>query len=1039
MKSQNDPKHKAALEAYASAMQAARENRELMIDDQKFLAGDQWPDEVKAARKGRPIQTINRLPAFVDQIVGDARQNKPSIKVHPAEDGDEGVAEIYAGLIRNIEVESNADYAYDTAIEHSSSFGFGAWRITTDYCDAMTFDQDIKIERIVNPMSVLFGPAFQPDYSDAPYVFVVESITRDEYKRRWPKADMTTFDSGKSDPNWQNGEMVQVAEYWYKHYEPATLYLLQDGTTTTDAPPEKSMIVSSRPTEIVSIRMCVLSGAEILEEKTDYPGKYLPIIGAQGKEDMVDGKRILRGIVRFAKDPQRMYNYWRDLSLDTPIPTPDGWVTMRDIHKGSRVFNEKGEVVKVLGESPTYTDKRCYRVIFDDGSSIIASAEHTWTIERRGNRSYRGIDWQTVDVATEELVPGLDFIWATKPLSLPDVDLPIDPYVLGYWLGNGLSIGGMFYAHEKDMAEVSEHFCYDLSPVVSSGGRGVKRSAYGLVGDLRINGLLRNKHIPSQYLRASEQQRRALLQGMMDSDGTCHKTVKQCAFTTTTAAIAEGMMELIRSLGINPVLSVRQPYKMSKRGKEYACAESYTITFTAYADEQVFRLQRKAARLPERKHERRTKRHGISGVYLVPSVETKCIMVDTPSHLFLAGESMIPTHNTIDTEQKALAPRAPVLVTAEQIDGHEEHWKRALTGNLPFLTYNNEQGAPMPQRLNAGLPDNQAERAAMLAVDELKSTTGIFSASLGEQGNETSGRAILARQREGDTATYAYIDNLGRAIRHSARVIIDLIPHIYNTERVIQVMGVDGQKTLERINATMEDGSKVNDLTTGKYDLVVTVGPSYATKRIEALNNMVEIAKMNPAIMQVAGDLMVKAMDWEGAEEIADRLKLMLPPQILQAEQEGEGQQIPPELQAQIDQGMQLIEQQKAEIEKLQDELEDKDEDRRLRQYEIDVKAAIEAAKIAAANPDASTVAQQAAQILAQQWMEMAASAPDVTEEPEGMEMEREQPGMMPETEADMPMDMPEELPPELMPTELIEEVPNIPEITGDMPEEPMQ
>lgn len=701
MKSQNDPKHKAALEAYASAMQAARENRELMIDDQKFLAGDQWPDEVKAARKGRPIQTINRLPAFVDQIVGDARQNKPSIKVHPAEDGDEDVAEIYAGLIRNIEVESNADYAYDTAIEHSSSFGFGAWRITTDYCDAMTFDQDIKIERIVNPMSVLFGPAFQPDYSDAPYVFMVESITRDEYNRRWPKADLTTFDSGKSDPNWQNGEMVQVAEYWYKHYEPATLYLLQDGTTTTNAPPEKSMIVSSRPTEIVSIRMCVLSGAEILEEKTDYPGKYLPIIGAQGKEDMVDGKRILRGIVRFAKDPQRMYNYWR----------------------------------------------------------------------------------------------------------------------------------------------------------------------------------------------------------------------------------------------------------------------------------------------------------------------------------------------TIDTEQKALAPRAPVLVTAEQIDGHEEHWKRALTGNLPFLTYNNEQGAPMPQRLNAGLPDNGAERAAMLAVDELKSTTGIFSASLGEQGNETSGRAILARQREGDTATYAYIDNLGRAIRHSARVIIDLIPHIYNTERVIQVMGVDGQKTLERINATMEDGSKVNDLTTGKYDLVVTVGPSYATKRIEALNNMVEIAKMNPAIMQVAGDLMVKAMDWEGAEEIADRLKLMLPPQILQAEQEGEGQQMPPELQAQIDQGMQIIEQQKAEIDQLREELEDKDEDRRLRQYEIDVKAAIEAAKIAAANPDASAVAQQAAQILAQQWMEMAASAPDVTEEPE---MEPEQPEM----EGDMPMEMPEELPPEMMeqiPPELIEEIPNIPEITGDMPEEPMQ
>jgi hypothetical protein len=180
-------------------------------------------------------------------------------------------------------------------------------------------------------------------------------------------------------------------------------------------------------------------------------------------------------------------------------------------------------------------------------------------------------------------------------------------------------------------------------------------------------------------------------------------------------------------------------------------------------------------------------------------------------------------------------------------------------------------------------------------------------------------------------------------------------------------------------------------------------------------------------------------MDWEGAEEIAKRLKMMLPPQILQAtqrEEDGEdGPQVPPELQAQIDQSAALIEQQKAEIDRLSDDLEDKDEDRRLKQYEIDVKAAIEAAKITAANPDVSVIAAQAAQILAQQWLDMAASTPDVTEEPEEPEMMpdmTETPGeMQPELPMDMPMDM-------LQP-EMLEETPNIPEITGQPPEELLQ
>jgi hypothetical protein len=342
---------------------------------------------------------------------------------------------------------------------------------------------------------------------------------------------------------------------------------------------------------------------------------------------------------------------------------------------------------------------------------------------------------------------------------------------------------------------------------------------------------------------------------------------------------------------------------------------------------------------------------------------------------------------TIDTETKALAPKAPVMVTTKQLDGLDEYWSDALSGNLPYLPYNPDPTAPMPQRLNAGMQDKGFEQAAMLAVDEMKATTGIYSAALGEQSNETSGRAILARQREGDTANFAYIDNLSRAIRYSARVIIDLIPKIYDTERVIEIMGIDGQKTLERINSARvnDDGmvEPVNDLTTGRYDLVVDVGPSYTTKRVEALNMMVEIAKMNPAIMQIAGDLIVKSMDWDGADAIAERLKRTVPANIIGDEEGEQEQEIPAEVQQMIEQGKQLIAQLQQENDQLKEENEDKDEDRRLKQYEIDVKAMLESAKLAATTPDMSVMAMQVAEILAQNIMGQAAAAPDVTEEPE--------------------------------------------------------
>ena len=261
---------------------------------------------------------------------------------------------------------------------------------------------------------------------------------------------------------------------------------------------------------------------------------------------------------------------------------------------------------------------------------------------------------------------------------------------------------------------------------------------------------------------------------------------------------------------------------------------------------------------------------------------------------------------------------------------------------------------------------------------------------MGEQDNEKSGRAILAQQRKGDTANFAYIDNIARAIKWTGRIIIDLIPKIYDAARVVSVMGSDGSKKLERINqVVMQKGEPKNiDLTVGKYDLVVTQGASYATKRIEALNSMVEIARVNPAIMQIAGDLIIKAMDWDGADEIAERMKKMLPPQLQDHEgEDGEQKQLPPEVQAMIEQGKQQIDEMGKHIKMLESEKDDKDDELLLKKYEIDVKAEIEFAKLAR---DAGLSMQDVANII-NDALANAAQQPELPEEGETYQHEQQE------------------------------------------------
>jgi hypothetical protein len=253
-----------------------------------------------------------------------------------------------------------------------------------------------------------------------------------------------------------------------------------------------------------------------------------------------------------------------------------------------------------------------------------------------------------------------------------------------------------------------------------------------------------------------------------------------------------------------------------------------------------------------------------------------------------------------EAEMLALAPKAPFIGYGGQFEGYEEKWKTANTQNYPYLEVNPDvtDGAgnilPLPQRAQPPMAQTGLIQAKMGASEDIKAATGQYNASLGMTSNERSGRAILARQREGDVGTYHYVDNLARAIRHVGRQLVDLIPKIYDTQRIARVIGVDGESKMVRLDPNQpepvrkmvnEQGvvvAKIYNPSVGKYDVKVTTGPSYLTKRQESMDAMSQILQGNPNLWAAAGDLFVKNMDWPGAQEMAQRLKKMIDPKLLQ-------------------------------------------------------------------------------------------------------------------------------------------------------------
>lgn len=350
-----------------------------MQEDLRFSTGEQWPMDVKQSRanRGRPCLTTNRIPQFVRQVVNSSRANKPAIQVNPVDNGaDPDTAETLQGICRHVEISSGASMAYETASEHQAKMGRGWIRVVTEYDDDEGFQQAIKIKRVMNPLSVYMGPGcMEADYSDADQAIVTEDLTRKDYKRRFRKsdADMVGLDAlmttGDVPEVWLNNDRIRIAEYWYAKYTPfdiaeialagapgtpprvltipADILRAQQkafrvesgaGQPLTDVHADQTdipgvTVLRRRTVQRRNIKVALINAVEILDgnaDKTagrDWPGKWIPIVPVLGDQVYLEGRIDLRGMVRDARDPQRMYNYWLSAATETIALAPRApWV-----------------------------------------------------------------------------------------------------------------------------------------------------------------------------------------------------------------------------------------------------------------------------------------------------------------------------------------------------------------------------------------------------------------------------------------------------------------------------------------------------------------------------------------------------------------------------------------------------------------------------------------------------------------------------------------------------------------------------------------
>lgn len=337
----------AEAKAYYTLCERAHgENWQNALDDLRFLAGEQWDPRIAAARAAdfRPVLTINKLPTFLHQVTNDQRQNVPGIKVHAVEKGDDKVAEVNQGLVRHIEYAGNADIAYDTSVNNAAAIGFGYWELLTRYCAPDSFDQELYFRPIRNSMTVKFDPLSElPDGSDQRRCLIDVKMHPDAFRHEYPRATMPygaagALGRGPGDGNeaWLGDDFVRVGRYYRIELTPAKLHRvirggerinvwadeLQDGDVADLGRDGKPLV---RDSERVKVMLYTLTALEVLDRVEVKFGGYIPVFPVYGDVIDIDGKVHRAGLVRHAKDPARMYNYWmtcatEEVALRTKTP-----------------------------------------------------------------------------------------------------------------------------------------------------------------------------------------------------------------------------------------------------------------------------------------------------------------------------------------------------------------------------------------------------------------------------------------------------------------------------------------------------------------------------------------------------------------------------------------------------------------------------------------------------------------------------------------------------------------------------------------------
>jgi len=321
-----DTRINEAIKFWRLVNDADSNNRAEALNDIKFAAGDQWPVEIQNSRnvEARPCLTINKIDAYIRQVTNQQRQQRPRLKVQAVNNlADYKVAQVIEGIMRHIEVNSNADTAYDTAFDYAVRMGWGYWRINTRYTSEDSFDQEIYIDTIDNPFTVYFDPnSVLPDGSDAERCLITTVLDKKIFREMYPNADdgasFAQRSTGDDTASWVTKEDIRLAEYFYIEREKAKLYLLSDGSrhfADSNSFFERVeaaglTVLDQRESFRKAVKWVKMTAMEIIEEKT-WAGKYIPVVPCYGAQVIVDDKRKKYGLVRFAKDPQRMYNFWR--------------------------------------------------------------------------------------------------------------------------------------------------------------------------------------------------------------------------------------------------------------------------------------------------------------------------------------------------------------------------------------------------------------------------------------------------------------------------------------------------------------------------------------------------------------------------------------------------------------------------------------------------------------------------------------------------------------------------------------------------------